>query len=250
MRTVTAGARPHGSGYVRNSTSHEPDTGPARCGSLAVRGRVPDSHGPGRSVQRLLMSARSVLQHSRKGTAMNGTSASTVLALASLAAMLAHAVPAAAQNDASKTRVQAGVLTCEGEGGWGLIITSKKTFRCTFSSSNGEVREAYRGAIRKIGVDVGKTGATSLLWFVFGPGEKVGERFVPGSLQGRYVGAGAEASVVVGLGANALVGGGADSFALQPVSVQVQTGLSIAAGVQSLGLEYVGPVPGEPVKIQ
>jgi hypothetical protein len=112
------------------------------------------------------------------------------------------------------------------------------------------VREAYRGVIRKIGIDVGKTGATSLLWFVFGPAAKVGENFVPGSLQGGYVGAGAEASVVVGLGANALVGGGPGSFALQPVSVQVQTGLSIAAGVQSLDLEYVGPVPGEPEKIR
>jgi hypothetical protein len=180
---------------------------------------------------------------------MTTISASTALALASVVATLAFAEPAAAQST-SQTRVQAGVLTCEGDGGWGLIVTSKKTFRCTFSSSNGEVREAYRGVIRKIGIDVGKTGATSLLWFVFGPSAKVGEKFVPGSLQGRYVGAGAEASVVVGLGANALVGGGSDSFALQPVSVQVQTGLSVAAGVQRLDLEYVGPVPGKPEIVQ
>lgn len=181
---------------------------------------------------------------------MTGPSASAALAVVSLVASLALVEPVAAQSNATQTRVQAGVLTCEGEGGWGLIITSKKTFRCTFVSSNGEVREAYRGVIRKIGIDVGKTGATSLLWFVFGPSAKIGENFVPGSLQGRYVGAGAEASVVVGLGANALIGGGADSFALQPVSVQVQTGLSIAAGVQSLGLEYVGPVPGKPEIVQ
>ena len=40
----------------------------------------------------------------------------------------------------------------------------------------------------------------------------------------------------VGVGANALVGGSNNTIALQPVSVQGQTGLSIAAGVASLEL--------------
>ena len=177
---------------------------------------------------------------------------STGLALAALLATGAFAESVAqtsspivvAQDNAAKTRVQAGSLACKGDGGWGVVIASKKTFRCTFSTSNGTVRGEYRGVIRKFGVDVGKTGATSLLWLVFGPAAKVGENFVPGSLEGRYAGVGAEATVGLGLGANALVGGGRSSFSLQPVSVQVQTGLSIAAGVQSLELEYVGPLPG------
>lgn len=142
----------------------------------------------------------------------------------------------------AQTRVQAGVLACKGEDGWGVVIASKKVFQCTFSSSSGEVRGEYRAVIRKFGVDVGKTGATSLLWLVFGPAAKVGEHFAPGSLEGSYGSVSAEASVGLDLGANALVGGGRSSFALQPVSVQVQTGLSIAAGVESLELEYLGPL--------
>ena len=157
--------------------------------------------------------------------------------------ILALAVTALAPSQvAAQTRLQTGVLACSGEGGWGAIITSKKTFRCAFTSSNGEVRGEYSGVIRKFGVDIGKTGQTALMWLVFGPEGKVGENYVPGSLAGSYAGVGAEASVGMGVGANALVGGGANTFALQPVSVQVQTGLSVAAGVQTLNLQYVGPL--------
>ena len=44
------------------------------------------------------------------------------------------------------------------------------------------------------------------------------------------------ATVGVGVGANALVGGSNNTIALQPVSVQGQTGLSVAAGVAGLDL--------------
>ncbi len=142
----------------------------------------------------------------------------------------------------AQTRLQAGVLACSGEGGWGAILTSKKTFRCAFTASNGEMRGEYAGEIRKFGIDIGKTGQTALMWLVFAPQGRVGQDYVPGSLAGSYAGVGADASVGMGLGANALVGGGPNSFALQPVSVQVQTGLSIAAGIQTLTLRYVGPL--------
>ena len=46
--------------------------------------------------------------------------------------------------------------------------------------------------------------------------------------------------LVVGLGANVLVGGFDKGINLQPVSVQAQTGLNIAAGVSSLNLRYAG----------
>jgi hypothetical protein len=55
-------------------------------------------------------------------------------------------------------------------------------------------------------------------------------------LTGTYVGASAEASIAAGLGANVLVGGSNRSVALQPLSVQGQIGLNIAAGVGSLEL--------------
>jgi hypothetical protein len=46
--------------------------------------------------------------------------------------------------------------------------------------------------------------------------------------------------VGVGVGANALVGGSRNSFALQPLSVQGQTGLNVAAGVARLELRAGG----------
>ena len=57
-----------------------------------------------------------------------------------------------------------------------------------------------------------------------------------GMLTGTYVGASAEASIAAGLGANVLVGGSNRAVALQPLSVQGQTGLNIAAGVSQLDL--------------
>ena len=60
--------------------------------------------------------------------------------------------------------------------------------------------------------------------------------YAPGSLAGVYIGASAEATVVVGLGANVLVGGSQKQFALQPLSVQAQTGLNLAVGVTELDL--------------
>ena len=61
----------------------------------------------------------------------------------------------------------------------------------------------------------------------------------PRSLVGSYGGVSAEATVGVGLGANALIGGSSKSIVLQPLSVQSQQGLNIAAGVAALQLRPV-----------
>lgn len=151
---------------------------------------------------------------------------------------LTAAAPASAQAD----RLQLGSLVCEGEGGWGAIITSRREFTCTFGRADGSTRGSYTGVIERFGLDIGVTGDTTLVWVVFGPENMVEGEFTPGSLAGEYGGVGAEASVGVGIGANFLLGRGESSFALQPVSVQMQTGLGIAAGVQTLTLTYVGPI--------
>lgn len=70
-------------------------------------------------------------------------------------------------------------------------------------------------------------------WVVFAAGN-----LGPGALAGTYAGATAEATFAVGLGANVLVGGSAQSIALQPVSVQAQTGVNIAAGLETFTLEF------------
>ncbi len=162
--------------------------------------------------------------------------------VAALVFLTASASVAAQGEDADKgTAVKAGTLSCVGEGGWGYILGSQKTFRCAYTPFDQSPLGIYDATVTKFGLDLGVTGKTALQWVVFGPVSKVGGNYVGGSLAGNYAGVGAEANVGMGLGANALVGGGKNSFALQPISVQVSTGVSIAAGVQSLVLTYVGP---------
>jgi len=88
------------------------------------------------------------------------------------------------------------------------------------------------GRVGKLGVDIGVTGQTVLAWVVFAPGQ-----LNKGSLRGSYTGLSAEATVGVGLGANVLVGGFKGGINLQPVSLQAQTGLNVAAGIGSLTLQ-------------
>ncbi len=122
-------------------------------------------------------------------------------------------------------------------GGVGLIITSQRELICNFRNSRGEW-EVYTGAIRKFGLDIGATAGGQIVWAVFAPSG----RYTRGALAGTYSGASAEASVVAGLGANVLLGGSNRSFALQPVSLQGQTGLNVAAGVASLELRAARPI--------
>jgi len=128
--------------------------------------------------------------------------------------------------------VKVGVLNCRIAGGVGFIIGSSKKVDCTFKRSGGG-REHYVGTIGKLGVDVGITDETVLGWVVFAPG-KVNR----GALKGSYTGASAEATVGLGVGANVLVGGFRKGINLQPLSLQAQTGLNVAAGVASLHLGY------------
>jgi hypothetical protein len=74
-------------------------------------------------------------------------------------------------------------------------------------------------------------------WAVFAPTTRVG----PGSLSGVYVGASANATVGLGVGANALFGGSNRTISLQPVSVQGQTGLGAVGGISALELQPLGP---------
>ena len=168
------------------------------------------------------------------------TNSHTLRPVTALAAVMALGL--AASSAVAQTGDRAGTLTCLGEGGWGAIITSEKTFDCTFASVNGDVRESYTGTIRKFGLDLGVTGKSALVWLVFGPETLIGGNYTEGALAGRYAGVGVEAAAGAGLGANLLLGEGEAVFNLQPVSVQVTTGLSIAAGVQTLTLDYLGPI--------
>lgn len=150
-----------------------------------------------------------------------------IIALAAAALSLAVAAPAPASAEAG---VKVGMLTCHVEGGVGFIIGSSKDVECVFKGTGGR-RESYSGSIGKLGVDIGITADTVIAWAVFAPG-----KINRGALKGSYTGATAEATVIAGLGANVLVGGFRRTINLQPVSLQAQTGLNVAAGIASLHL--------------
>ncbi len=137
---------------------------------------------------------------------------------------------------ASEPKQRLGTLSCEVAGGVGMIIGSNKQVSCTFRQRTGRI-ERYTGTIGKLGIDIGVTRKTYLSWVVINTAPtRVGD----GALAGTYVGASAGASVGLGLGANALVGGNAKNFALQPLSAEAGTGLNVAAGVSRLQLRPAG----------
>ena len=142
------------------------------------------------------------------------------------------AAASATSADAAPTGVKVGVLECVVAPGVGLILGSSKDVSCDFKS-NTRV-EHYVGTTGKLGIDIGVTNKSYLSWIVFAPGE-----IDRGALEGTYVGASAQATVIAGLGANVLVGGSSDSINLQPLSVQGQTGLNVAVGLASLNLKAV-----------
>jgi Protein of unknown function (DUF992) len=152
---------------------------------------------------------------------------SAVLALSTVPGM-------AASTKQSDSSTKLGMLDCVIEGGMGLILGSNKDVTCTFTPGNDTMPpEAYVGSIKKFGLDVGGTEKSVMKWLVFAPTEK---EYALGALAGDYTGVGAEATVVVGAGANVLVGGSNKTFTLQPLSLQAQTGLNVAAGVTSFEL--------------
>ena len=136
--------------------------------------------------------------------------------------------------NAAPEGVKVGVLNCDVERGWGFIVGSSKGVRCAFHPNRGEP-DRYEGSISKLGVDIGYTGGGKLIWDVVAPSSDIRS----GALQGEYAGATASATAGVGVGANVLVGGFDKSIALQPVSVEGNTGLDVAAGVGALSLRSV-----------
>jgi hypothetical protein len=125
-----------------------------------------------------------------------------------------------------------GTLECNVSGGVGFVITSEKALACTFLPQRG-APEHYVGTIRRFGLDIGITGPGRLVWGVLGADSRPSHF----PLAGEYAGATGEVSAGLGVGANALIGGNNRSIVLQPVSVNVQSGVDLAAGVADLKLE-------------
>jgi hypothetical protein len=147
-------------------------------------------------------------------------------ALGLAAWVMAPGTPAQAQ-----AGVRVGTLSCNVAGGWGFIFGSSKALRCVLTPGPGHP-EHYFGTINKFGVDIGYTQGGVLVWAVFAPTANL----APGALAGTYAGATASATVGVGAGANVLVGGSNRTISLQPLSIEGNTGLNVAAGIGSITL--------------
>jgi hypothetical protein len=137
-------------------------------------------------------------------------------------ALMAFAPAASAADDG----INVGTLRCQVEGGWGHVVASSRDMHCVFNPTDGG-DEHYRGELSRYGLDLGYTSDATLIWAVFAPSSSMRS----GALEGDYGGVSGQATVGVGLGANVLVGGFDRSIALQPLSVEGNTGLAVAAGV-------------------
>ena len=147
----------------------------------------------------------------------------TLLKAGFIAAAMMALAPVSHAADAG---VHVGTLQCEVEDGWGHVIASSRDMNCVFRPVDGGA-EHYKGELRRYGVDLGYTSNATLIWGVVAPSSNLNT----GALSGDYGGASAQATAGLGLGANVLVGGLDRSIALQPLSLEGNTGLAIAAGV-------------------
>jgi Protein of unknown function (DUF992) len=148
--------------------------------------------------------------------------------------MVVASVLALAGQSHAQDRVQSGMLACDISGGMGFLIGSQRTVSCSFTPSTPGPVEYYTGTISKFGLDIGATTSGFMTWVVYAP-----TSHPIGALAGIYGGAAAEATLGAGLGANVLVGGSDSTVALQPLSVQGQMGINIAAGVAGLELRFM-----------
>ncbi|WP_102108568.1 DUF992 domain-containing protein [Oceaniglobus roseus] len=165
-------------------------------------------------------------------------SLSSKSAIAAAVLSLSVAAPALAQVkvETVETGSTLGYLECTVEGGFGLLVGSSRDMVCTFSQEGSDNNQTYVGQIDKLGLDIGIRDESYMKWVVVQALDRAPEDL---TLEGTYVGVSADASVGLGLGANALIGGSQDSIALQPFSVEGQTGLNLAVGLSRLTLVAV-----------
>lgn len=150
-----------------------------------------------------------------------------VLSAIPLLAALA-ASPVLAQSGA-----EIGVLTCKVKDVTNVVLYTTQDFACEFKPTKGAV-EAYSGSIKKVGIDLSIKTDFTIVWAVVAPTE---DKYQPHALAGTYVGAGADVALGAGVGAKVLVGGGENSFSLQPLSVAGVTGGGVSVGIEKFELK-------------
>lgn len=160
---------------------------------------------------------------------MNLRNSITAAAIA-FAAFFPQFMPTSAQ----AANIELGLLTCDIDAGTGFLIGSRKDLECVFTPANEDANdEWYFGTESKFGLDIGTTTATVVKWIVLGINT---DSLAHGALAGKYVGVSASASLGVGLGVNALIGGSNKGFILQPFSLEGSVGVNLAIGLTGIVL--------------
>jgi len=114
------------------------------------------------------------------------------------------------------------------------LVYSTTGVNCVFTNLQGEEHYSGRAGIG-LGLDLNWKDTADVAYSVIGGSTDT--RPSAHSLSGTYLGARVSASVGVGGGVAVLVGGGDQSFSLQPLALEANTGLGAAAGVGYLSLE-------------
>lgn len=157
-----------------------------------------------------------------------------VLALA--LATAATALPLTAAQ--AQGGVEVGVLTCSVVPGSrvNLLIRSTADVRCTYAKG-GESEEYVGETGIALGIDLSFKQDEKMAFTVIAASQDIR----PGAkaLGGRYVGGEVSAAAGLGLGAKALLGGGAKNIGLQPLVLETSTGLGASGGLSFL---YIEPV--------
>jgi uncharacterized protein DUF992 len=157
------------------------------------------------------------------------TKLARIMAVVAALGTLGLATEASAQG-----RAKIGTLACNLGPSVGFIVGGQRRLGCRYTPDGPFPPEVYAGTMSTVGLDIGVSGRGRMVWAVFAPTSG----YTRGALAGNYAGASADVAIGVGLGANVLVGGSARSFALQPLSVEANTGLNLAAGVTDLRLRW------------
>ena len=103
--------------------------------------------------------------------------------------------------------------------------------RCVFTSTQGG-GDIYNGRVDEFGVALGAVAQGHLVWAVFAPASGVPH----GALAGSYGGVGAEATVGPGSAPTCWSAAPAALSRSQPLSLEGQVGLNVAAGVTTVTL--------------
>lgn len=134
--------------------------------------------------------------------------------------------------------VEVGVLTCSVVPGSrvNLLIRSTADVRCTYAKG-GESEEYVGETGIALGIDLSFKQDEKMAFTVIAASQDIR----PGAkaLGGRYVGGEVSAAAGLGLGAKALLGGGAKNIGLQPLVLETSTGLGASGGLSFL---YIEPV--------